>query len=279
MIEISLLIMSMRKMIRLSAILCCLSVSLLMMAQNSGLKMKPPASQGGIWKFPKVEKKPKSTKWINNSQGIKPTPKEHLGLYNIVVETYNTLYDAQSLCQRLRKDGYPAQIYLEDSKQYHVLAISSYSEKFVQLALNRIMQSFPNPWILRIESNSIASDSVNVDEEENLSTYEMVESMPSFPGGPSALFEYLARNIMYPVVAEENGIQGRVIVTFIVEKDGSITDVRVIKPVDPSLDKEAMRVIKSMPRWIPGIQKGVPVRVKYTVPVTFRLDDLDHETP
>ena len=84
MIEISLLIMSMRKMIRLSAILCCLSVSLLMMAQNSGLKMKPPASQGGIWKFPKVEKKPKSTKWINNSQGIKPTPKEHLGLWDVL---------------------------------------------------------------------------------------------------------------------------------------------------------------------------------------------------
>ena len=78
-------------------------------------------------------------------------------------------------------------------------------------------------------------------------------------------------NIKYPVVAEENGVQGRVVCTFVVEKDGSITDVRVIKSVDPSLDKEAMRVVKSMPKWIPGKQNGAAVRVKYTVPVTFRL--------
>ena len=89
--------------------------------------------------------------------------------------------------------------------------------------------------------------------------------------GPSALFEYLSKNIKYPVVAEENGVQGRVIVTFVVERDGSITDVKVVKSVDPSLDKEAQRVVKSMPHWIPGKQNGSAVRVKYTVPVTFRL--------
>ena len=108
-------------------------------------------------------------------------------------------------------------------------------------------------------------------KEEETKVFDVVEQMPSFPGGPSALFEYLSKNIKYPVVAEENGIQGRVIVTFVVEKDGSITDVRVVKSVDPSLDKEAMRVVKSMPRWIPGKQNGSAVRVKYTVPVTFRL--------
>ena len=79
------------------------------------------------------------------------------------------------------------------------------------------------------------------------------------------------KNIKYPVVAEENGVQGRVIVTFVVERDGSITDVKVVKSVDPSLDKEAQRVVKSMPHWIPGKQNGSAVRVKYTVPVTFRL--------
>lgn len=101
--------------------------------------------------------------------------------------------------------------------------------------------------------------------------FDVVEVMPQFPGGPQALFEYLSKNIKYPVVAEENGVQGRVIVTFVVERDGSITDVQVVKSVDPSLDREAMRVVKSMPNWIPGKQNGAAVRVKYTVPVTFRL--------
>jgi protein TonB len=106
---------------------------------------------------------------------------------------------------------------------------------------------------------------------EESKVFDVVEEMPQFPGGPSALFEYLSKNIKYPVVAEENGVQGRVIVTFVVERDGSITDVKVVKSVDPSLDKEAQRVVKSMPHWIPGKQNGSAVRVKYTVPVTFRL--------
>ena len=106
-------------------------------------------------------------------------------------------------------------------------------------------------------------------EEEKV--FDVVEQMPSFPGGPQALFEYLSKNIKYPAVAEENGVQGRVIVTFVVERDGSITDVKVIKSVDPSLDKEASRVVRGMPHWIPGKQNGSAVRVKYTVPVTFTL--------
>ena len=108
-------------------------------------------------------------------------------------------------------------------------------------------------------------------KEEETKVFDVVEQMPSFPGGPAALMQFLSSNIKYPVVAEENGIQGRVVCTFVVEKDGSITDVRVVKSVDPSLDKEAMRVVKSMPKWIPGKQNGSAVRVKYTVPVTFRL--------
>ena len=108
-------------------------------------------------------------------------------------------------------------------------------------------------------------------KEEETKVFDVVEQMPSFPGGTAALMQYLSSNIKYPVVAEENGVQGRVVCTFVVEKDGSITDVRVVKSVDPSLDKEAMRVVKSMPKWIPGKQNGSAVRVKYTVPVTFRL--------
>lgn len=101
--------------------------------------------------------------------------------------------------------------------------------------------------------------------------FDVVEEMPSFPGGNGALMSYLVNNIKYPVVAQENGVQGRVIVSFVVERDGSISDVRVARSVDPSLDREAQRVVKSMPRWKPGKQNGSAVRVKYTVPVVFRL--------
>ena len=101
--------------------------------------------------------------------------------------------------------------------------------------------------------------------------FDVVEEMPSFPGGQGALMSFLYSNIKYPVVAQENGVQGRVIVGFVVERDGSITDVKVMRSVDPSLDREAQRVVKAMPRWKPGKQNGSAVRVKYTVPVVFRL--------
>lgn len=107
-------------------------------------------------------------------------------------------------------------------------------------------------------------------EVEN-KVFDVVEQMPSFPGGQSALMQYLSSNIKYPVVAQENGVQGRVVVSFVVERDGSITDVQVARSVDPSLDREAQRVVRNMPRWIPGKQNGQAVRVKYNVPVAFRL--------
>ena len=124
------------------------------------------------------------------------------------------------------------------------------------------------------EGEVLKAKEVVVDEkpkEEETKVFDVVEQMPSFPGGDAELMKFLSTHIKYPVVAEENGIQGRVIATFVVERDGSISDVKVIKSVDPSLDKEAIRVLKSMPKWIPGKQNGSAVRVKYTVPVTFRL--------
>ena len=111
-----------------------------------------------------------------------------------------------------------------------------------------------------------------VEEEEEEVVFVVVESMPEFPGGQQALFKYLSENVKYPVIAQENGIQGRVICQFVVNKDGSIVDVEVVRSGgDPSLDKEAVRVIKSMPKWKPGKQRGKAVRVKYTVPVNFKL--------
>ena len=117
---------------------------------------------------------------------------------------------------------------------------------------------------------ALVTEPVKPKEEEN-KVFDVVEQMPSFPGGMNALMDYLRKAIKYPPVAEENGIQGRVVCTFVVERDGSVTDVRVAKSVDPSLDKEAVRVVSAMPRWIPGKQNGQSVRVKYTLPVTFRL--------
>ena len=110
------------------------------------------------------------------------------------------------------------------------------------------------------------------EEEEEEVIFVVVETMPEFPGGQQALFKYLSENVKYPVIAQENGIQGRVICQFVVNKDGAIVDVEVVRSGgDPSLDKEAIRVIKSMPKWNPGKQRGKAVRVKYTVPVNFRL--------
>lgn len=102
--------------------------------------------------------------------------------------------------------------------------------------------------------------------------YDVVEQMPSFPGGISGLRTYLNQNTRYPAEAQENCVQGRVVVSFVVEKDGHISDVTVLRSVDPSLDKEAVRVIRNMPRWTPGKQEGEPVRVRYNVPVSFRLN-------
>lgn len=102
--------------------------------------------------------------------------------------------------------------------------------------------------------------------------YDVVEQMPSFPGGISGLMTYLNQNTRYPAVAQENGVQGRVVVSFVVGKDGHISDVTVLRSVDPSLDKEAIRVVRNMPRWTPGKQGGEPVRVRYNVPVSFRLN-------
>lgn len=124
--------------------------------------------------------------------------------------------------------------------------------------------------VLKAKEEIAAPEPPKQQVEEN-KVFDVVEQMPSFPGGMGALMSWLNQNIKYPVIAAENGVQGRVIVQFVVEKDGSITDVKVAKSVDPSLDKEAARVVSAMPKWTPGKQNGSAVRVKYTVPVTFKL--------
>ncbi|MDL2305195.1 TonB family protein [Bacteroides sp. OttesenSCG-928-D19] len=112
---------------------------------------------------------------------------------------------------------------------------------------------------------------VEEEEPEEETIFEIVENMPEFPGGYAALMQYLNKNIKYPTIAQENGTQGRVIIQFVVNRDGSVVDPVVMRGVDPYLDKEALRVISGMPKWNPGQQRGKPVRVKFTVPVQFRL--------
>ena len=128
-----------------------------------------------------------------------------------------------------------------------------------------------------VEVKEEVREEVKVEEDkreeadENV-VFKIVETMPSFPGGDAALMKYIGDNVRYPAIAQENGIQGRTICQFTVERDGSITDIQVLRSSgDASLDKEAKRVIQSMPRWSPGKQRGKPVRVSYTIPINFRL--------
>ena len=124
------------------------------------------------------------------------------------------------------------------------------------------------------DENTEVIQQVEVAEEtiEDDQPFLIAETMPSFQGGDLNTFRnWVQQNVKFPQIALENGIQGRVSCSFVVNKDGSIVDAEVIRGVDPSLDKEALRVINSMPKWSPGKQRGKPVRVKYTVPVTFRL--------
>ena len=109
------------------------------------------------------------------------------------------------------------------------------------------------------------------ESEEERQIFMVVESMPEFPGGEPALYKYLAENIKYPQMAKESGIQGRVFVTFVVERDGRVTDVRVLRGIGGGCDEEAIRVVADMPKWTPGKQRGKPVRVQYNLPVKFTL--------
>ena len=122
------------------------------------------------------------------------------------------------------------------------------------------------PTILR----AVGDDSTVSDKEKVY--HQVVGQQPSFPGGREELFKYLTYNVKYPIDAAKNKIEGRVLVTFVVEHDGSISNVNVANSVYPSLDKESIRVVSGMPKWIPGKANGKTVRVKYTIPITFRLN-------
>ena len=121
---------------------------------------------------------------------------------------------------------------------------------------------------------SVPQDTVKADglQGKNSTVYDMVEQAPEFPGGPQAMMQFIKDNLQYPQIAKENGIQGRVILQFVVDETGQVTDPKVIRSIDPSLDTEAIRLVLSMPRWMPGMQDGKAVAVRYTIPVIFKLE-------
>lgn len=110
------------------------------------------------------------------------------------------------------------------------------------------------------------------EEQEEQQIFTVVEAMPSYPGGEEAMRRYLSESIEYPQMARESGIQGRVFVTFVVERDGNITDVQILRGIGGGCDEEALRVIKNMPKWAPGKQRGKPVRVQFNMPIMFKLN-------
>ena len=114
-------------------------------------------------------------------------------------------------------------------------------------------------------------DQYLAERKDTINVYDCVEQMPSFPGGTQKLKEFIEENLRYPKELEESCVQGRVIVRFIVERNGKLSNVKVVKSVHPVLDKEALRIVKLMPRWIPGRQNGITVRVKCYIPIIFRL--------
>ena len=117
----------------------------------------------------------------------------------------------------------------------------------------------------------IADIKQNISQDDDNKIFDAIEQMPVFPGGEEELIKFLQNNVHYPQIAAENGIEGRVIVGFVISKAGAISDITILRSLDPSCDKEAMRIVKIMPRWIPGKQNGVNVNVRFTLPVTFKL--------
>lgn len=168
--------------------------------------------------------------------------------------------------------SYNSRGYLQSGRtgrtNYNSLSLSSGGISF------QPMDRDPGPEVFRFkgfESQSTVSSSTNSVEDNKV--YDSVEQEPRFPGGQTALLKYVADHLEYPAIARENGIQGRVIVGFVVKKDGSIGTVRIVRGKDPELDKEAVRVIKTLPRFTPGKMNGHPVNVWYTLPITFKLSD------
>ena len=156
------------------------------------------------------------------------------------------------------------------------LAVSAFARPEVSAVADELSSAKVNDLVASMKTNQLETVSFAV-KDTLTPVFEVVERMPQFPGGVAAQVEYFKKNLRYPAEAKKAGTQGRVVVQVVVIKDGSISNVKVLRGVDPALDAEAIRLVNSMPKWKPGMQKGKAVTVKYTVPVLFSLDELDEK--
>lgn len=156
------------------------------------------------------------------------------------------------------------------------LAVSAFARPEVSAVADELSSAKVNDLVASMKTNQLETVSFAV-KDTLTPVFEVVERMPQFPGGVAAQVEYFKKNLRYPAEAKKAGTQGRVVVQFFVNKDGSISNVKVLRGVDPALDAEAIRLVNSMPKWKPGMQKGKAVTVKYTVPVLFKLDAVDEK--
>ena len=137
-------------------------------------------------------------------------------------------------------------------------------------ALDILKEHF-NLILFKPSKEEISHEGTASKSEETIYDSNDVEEKPQYPGGQEALWKFISQNLSYPAVAQENGVQGKVVVSFVVEANGVLSDIEIKRGVDPSLDREALRIVRAMPRWKPGKIKGVPVRVKQSIPISFNL--------
>lgn len=240
---------------RLLFVICGLAVSTALFAQASGGQIsrhKPLTSQGNSKKT--VNKNARTPRTRNYPS----QPKQQMQK----VDGYNVTFNCNVPSANMTIDGIPngsvnsGTRFLETGQHTITILADGYETQTHNISVNSVSRTF----------------SFYLNKEEDMTIYEVVDQMPQFPGGDVALMQFLSSHIKYPVEAEENGIQGCVVCTLVIETNGSITDVKVVNRVDPFLDKEAIRVIQRMPNWIPGKKNGKPVRVKYTTRITFKLE-------
>lgn len=204
---------------------------------------------------------PKDSKITSiRNQYVKKYNDQGFNRLSYYIQLFKLDFDSKKVC-------IPTTIYYDSTKNI-IKKVTSYELEYVQ----------PETIAARIYKIAKQMSKTNEESHDDTSSsqyeekvYDVVEQMPQFRGGQAALFEYFSKNIQYPEDAKREGIQGRNVVTFIVENDGSISNCKIVYSLYPSLDKEAIRLVENMPKWIAGRQNGKNIRVKYTIPVTFRL--------
>ena len=255
------------RFMKLLALVPIVGVALALNAEtvNDYVYQQPPK------KIVKKGSKSATAKMGNNTIEVIPDTATNIRIDNPTAVGWFVAEDAKNPIVML--DGH--RISYETLKRMDSEEIASVTVLKDQPAVDQYGEEARNGVILVTTKHGVKELSVPVEQDEQ--TFDVVEQMPEYPGGAQAIFEFFAKNIRYPEAAAKAGHQGRVIVTFVVMKDGSISHAKVVKSVSPELDEEALRVLNAMPKWTPGMQNGKAVNVKYAVPISFALPDSEVE--